>query len=107
MLDVTEQALVPQLKRDPLYATAQWSCFCKIPQVTDYALEACRTSTAAHVTVEAGYTVNGWCYIDGSVAEPVGNPEIMSNCDPEPRRGIRTVGAGLAEAEGTLFFACW
>jgi len=102
MLDVTEQALVPQLKSDPLYATAQWNCYCKIPQVTGPYLAACRDSTDPRPTVEAGYPVDGWCYID----EGVGEPEIMSNCDPEPRRGIRTVGAGLANAEAALFFAC-
>jgi hypothetical protein len=98
---------VEAAKQDPLYQTAQWNCFCEIVQPTGEALAVCQNdATSDSPQLPNGDVVNGWCYVDATVAPAVGNPLIVADCAATERRIIRFVGQGKGLPGATLFITC-
>jgi hypothetical protein len=83
------------VKHDPLDLTAQWDCFCEIPQASGAALTSCEN--------DVNTTTNGWCYVDAAGA---GNKAIVAGCPASEERTLRFVGTGAPLAGSTVFLAC-
>ena len=100
------QQAIDVAKEDPLYQTEQWSCFCEIEQLAGQPLTACQNDATTDSPQVNGEPVNGWCYIDGSVAPPIGNPELVANCSGTEQHMLRFVGAGAGAPGSVLFIMC-
>jgi hypothetical protein len=100
------QQAITVAQEDPLYQTEQWSCFCEIGQLAGQPLAACQTDASTDSPSVNGEPVNGWCYIDGSVAPPIGNPELVADCSATERHMLRFVGAGAGAPGSVAFILC-
>lgn len=88
-------------KADPSYETAQWDCFCAIPQLSDDGqLTLCQNEVS-----DESQTGDGWCYVDPS-AGAGDNEELVSNCPDASQRKIRFVGAGNSSGGNVTFITC-
>jgi hypothetical protein len=103
---VEHQQAITLAQEDPLYQTEQWSCFCEVQQLAGGALAACQTDASTDSPQVNGEPVNGWCYIDGEVAPPIGNPALVASCPATDRRMLRFVGAGAGAPGSVLFIMC-
>lgn len=106
-----EAAAIDAAKEDPVYASAQWNCFCKISQTlnisdTQNNLYACQNDVANPPLNTAGEEVNGWCYVDATTQPVIGNEEIVKNCPETEKRIVRFVGQGAAKPGATMFISC-
>jgi hypothetical protein len=99
-LSEDELAFLEAIKADPLYAVAQWSCFCAIPQLEGGALQACQQDLGEPANA------HGWCYIDANATPPLGNPGLVAKCPASEKRIVRFVGAGQGQTGATLFIGC-
>jgi hypothetical protein len=87
----------------------KWNCFCEIEQTIGTDLTACQTDTSnVVVNMTDGKNVNGWCYVDATIASPnmVEAAKITANCPETEKRLIRFVGAGNPVDGSTLFITC-
>jgi hypothetical protein len=100
------QQAITVAQEDPLYQTEQWSCFCEIGQLAGQPLAACQTDASTDSPWVNGEPVNGWCYIDGEVAPPIGNPALVADCSATERHMLRFVGAGAGAPGSVLFIMC-
>ena len=50
--------------------------------------------------------INGWCYIDATPPNPVGNAELVADCPADERRLVRFVNKGQPQAGATVFVTC-
>jgi hypothetical protein len=95
-----QEAAVAAAKQNTLYKTEQWNCFCEITQTSGPALTDCQTNQTV------GMNTNGWCYIDDSGAEQIGNPVLIKNCPSTEKRDVRFVGGGQPASGSTVFITC-
>ena len=93
--------MVAAIRDEPLFAVAQWNCFCEIPQPTGEGLIACQNDPSASPVVN-GQPVDGWCYVDAST----GNPSLVESCPSDARQRLRFVGSGEAAPGATLYMSC-
>ena len=105
---VTVNAIVEAAKADPLYATAQWNCFCEItepnPDTPAGLAELNQCLTQPTTTLS-----DGWCYVDPSTASMAnlpGETAVVAKCPADQQQEIRFVGAGKPASGATLFITC-
>ena len=106
-----EAAAIDAAKQDPIYATSQWNCFCKISQTTNIDaqqdnLKSCQDKVENPPLNSGGAEVNGWCYVDATTTPTIGNIDIVKNCPETEKRIVRFVGQGAAKPGATLFISC-
>jgi hypothetical protein len=82
-------------------ASAEWDCFCEIPQLKGEALEACRTEADGSPAL-ASMQEGGWCYVDAAT----GSGELVASCPSTERRMIRFIGDGEVQPSATAFITC-
>jgi hypothetical protein len=97
-VSAASQCVEANAKSDPLFATAQWNCFCEITQAQGAELTSCQN--------DATPTADGWCYVGDAPASPVGNPALLKSCPASDDGVLRFVGAGAPAAGSTVFFDC-
>ncbi len=114
MSNPNHEPAVQAALQDPLAATAQWNCFCEIPQTTgpsctgpecNPGLEDCQTAVSS--------SSNGWCYVDPATAPASFTPmqvaqeaTLVAKCPQTEQHDIRFVGNGSAAPGATLFITC-
>jgi hypothetical protein len=96
---------VAQAQSTPLAATANWDCFCEVPQLEDEQLQACRDDISDEPQLD-GKPVSGFCYVDATTDPPTGNPALVENCPETEQHLIRLVGAGRPSTGATVFMTC-
>jgi hypothetical protein len=115
-VDVTPEGetVVSALKADPNKRAEGYNCFCEIPQLKNTGedgqftgdLDACQSNDEAWPKNASGERVHGWCYVDATVAPPIGNPAIVADCPDIEKRLIRFVGHAINPMNGANFVAC-
>ncbi len=115
MSNPTHEPAVQAALQDPLAATAQWNCFCEIPQTTGPACtENCNPGLTDCQTAPVS-TANGWCYVDPTTAPASFTPAQIAQeealvgngkCPATEQHDIRFVGNGSAAPGATLFITC-
>lgn len=73
-------------------------CFCEIAQARGASLDLCLNDPA-------GSNEPGYCYIDPFGTPPLGNPALVADCGPNPRK-IRFVGPDTPTPGASAFIAC-
>lgn len=81
--------------------TVDDDCFCEIDQLADADLKACQTDTNV-VPVGPNGQVNGWCYVDSTVADP----SLVETCPSSTKYRVRYVGAGEPSHNARSFVSC-
>ena len=82
-------------------ASAEWDCFCEIPQLEGDALEACRTE-ADGSPVLAAMKEGGWCYVEADAE----TADLFTSCPATEQRMIRFIGSGEVQPSATAFITC-
>jgi len=102
-VDEAHLPAVEAAKADPIYQNVDTSklCFCEIVQLEGDALATCQNDLNDN---PGG--VDGWCYIDATIAPPTGNPELVAECPSTEQRIIRFVGQAEAQPGATQFITC-
>jgi hypothetical protein len=84
------------------------SCLCEIQQSKGADLTACETQAGAPTDAN-GQLVNGWCYVDPSIAPASARAvqqALVQGCPSTEQRQIRFVGAGQSAAGAITFITC-
>ncbi len=99
-----QQAVVEAMQRETSQA-AELDCFCEIEQLEEDALQVCQNSVDEEPRL-GDELVHGWCYVDATTDQPVGNEELVSHCQPSERRAIRFVNSGEPINDAHVFITC-
>jgi hypothetical protein len=117
------KAAVAAALADPSAKGQNWDCFCEITQllpvpdagatppdcndmtVPASPLEACQCNSA-NPPIYDGNPVNGWCYVDQTSNPPLGNKDLVQNCQATEKHLVRFVGSGNPAQGATLFTSC-
>ena len=83
-----------------------WNCVCELTQLSGNALAACQNDASTDSPMVNGQPVNGWCYVDSTVAPAVGNPDLTAQCPGAAGRLFRFVGHGQPSANATTLVSC-
>jgi hypothetical protein len=75
-------------------------CICELEQCSGEALTQCQTDTTPIAQLPPGF-----CYVDASIAPPLGSPALVATCPESSRRELRILGP-TPEPAPLLFVTC-
>jgi hypothetical protein len=104
-VDPARDCFTKALLADERAVAGGWDCACEIPQLSGAEGDACRNDVA-NAPVVSGVPVSGYCYIDTTLATPIGNPELVAQCPDYDKREFRFVGDGRPRPHSGISIIC-
>jgi hypothetical protein len=101
---VQHQAAVTAALETKVGAASGVDCFCQIDQLAGEELDTCKESLDEEPSA-AGAAVDGWCYVDATIANG-GNPQLVAHCEATEQRTLRFVGEGKPVNDALVFVTC-
>jgi hypothetical protein len=75
---------------------------CEVAQLRDEQQQLCQTVKKEELPTD----LYGYCYVDATVEPPIGEPDLVQDCDASARRMLRFVGQDLMAPDAITFVAC-
>jgi hypothetical protein len=94
---------------------ASADCVCEIPEAQGAPSPGCKAAgselaacqcDAADVPFLNGAPLGGWCYVDGSVSPPIGDPSLIASCPAGQQRMLRFAGDARPVDGALVAIAC-
>jgi hypothetical protein len=77
-------------------------CACELEQCKAAALTQCQSDA----TTPIAQLPPGFCYVDLTLAPPLGSPDVVADCGADSRRTVRILGK-QTEPPPLTFLGCW